>query len=402
MRGARGTQIKSRGPISAKALMAFAGMVLSGGIAGAEADAQSSLSTVQATSRPALLRETKLSYRIGSGFSSFANEREQEQSIGLSVDGDLRMRLLPRLTLSARGSARLASGYAQSRFGDQVPSSGLSLQEVVMAARILNFDSAKLTLSAGAVNQRDLGADLLVSSQPFPGVREILTVGSKAFSVRLWAQQTIPTSKTLSTRSIDAEVTPSFMTETAELMIEPLDGLKAKAYATHFVFNNLPSAVAVDSVVYGNTTDETGPLTSQFKYRFEGFLGGGSVEAELGRSMGLGLNGYLVQNAAAPEGYRNAQKIETFLRIGLPGDIDLTPSAGVFFSESDVAPGFYNSSELGHNNRQGWMAAVETLFKEERFKLRGEYVDADLINSSRDQSRQQFFMIRFETLYDLF
>jgi hypothetical protein len=48
------------------------------------------------------------------------------------------------------------------------------------------------------------------------------------------------------------------------------------------------------------------------------------------------------------------------------------------------------------------MAAVETLFKEERFKLRGEYVDADLINPSRDQSRQQFFMIRFETLYDLF
>lgn len=360
------------------------------------------LSTVQAPLKITNSRETKLFYRIGSVFDSFANEREQEQSIGLSLDGDLRMRLLPRLSLFARGSAQLASGYAQSRFGDQVPASGLSLQEVAMSVRVLNFDAAKLTMSAGALNQRELGADLLVSSQPFPGLRESLHIGSKAFAVRLWAQQTIPTSKTLSTRSIDAEVTPSFMTETVELSIQPSDSLKAKSFLTHFLFNNLPSAVAVDSIVYGNTTTETGPLTSQFKYRFEGLVAGGSVEAELVRSAALGLSGYLAQNAAAPEGYRNAQKVEGFLRIGLPGDIDLTPSAGTFFSESDVAPSFYNSSELGHNNRVGWLAAIETLFKKEQFKLRGEYVDADLINPSRDQSRQRFFMIRFETLYDLF
>lgn len=343
----------------------------------------------------------QFAYRLSSQFSSFANEREQMQSMGLKAELEAKRRLLPRLLFVARAGANYESGYAQSRFGEFSGNNALVLDETYLSLRILDMTSTRLTLAAGALNQRELETSMLVSDQAFPGARETLTLGSKEFFFKIWAQQTVPTSKSLSTRAVDAEVTPSFLTETAEIGVEPLDGLRGRIFATHYAFHNLPSAVAVDSIVYGNTTDETGPLTEKFKYRFDGFLAGGSAEIDLGRSFSMGVEGYTIQNTAAPESYRNGQRIDTFMRIGLPGDIDITPSAGVFFAESDVSPAFYNDSRIGHNNRQGWLASFETFFKKERFKLRADYTDSDVINPSKDQSRQQIIRFRFETLYDL-
>ena len=87
--------------------------------------------------------------------------------------------------------------------------------------------------------------------------------------------------------------------------------------------------------------------------------------------------------------------------MALPGDIDLIPRAGVFFTESDVSPGFYNAADLGHNNRTGWTAGVETVFKQSGFKLGGDFVHSDLINPSSIQSALTYFQIRFETLHEL-
>jgi hypothetical protein len=71
----------------------------------------------------------------------------------------------------------------------------------------------------------------------------------------------------------------------------------------------------------------------------------------------------------------------------------------VFFAESDVAPGYYNGSDRGHNNRTGWAADLSLAFKKAGFAIGGRFVQADLINSSLVQTRQSFVMLRFETLY---
>lgn len=347
-------------------------------------------------------KETKFAYKMGSGFSSFANEREQAQFFAFGLRGDAKTQLADSLGFRIKAGAELSSGYAQSRFGDNVGKSGFYVQEAVMNWRLLDTSLARVYVSGGALDQGAFDAPLLVDEQAFPGVKESLVLGSsKEFRIKLWAQQTIPTSKTLSTKTVDAEVTPSFTTETAALEIRPVESLRLNAGVTHFTFNNLPSAVAQESVLYGNSISEIGPNTSRFKFRFDGLLATGEVEFDLMSKLTLVLRGHAIQNAAAEEGYRNAQLLQTGLIVRLPGEVELQPRAAVFFIEDDAAPGFYNSSKVGHTNRKGYAAAIDAFFQRQRFKLKAEYVEADVINFNINQSRQQTFTIGFETFYEM-
>lgn len=347
-------------------------------------------------------KDTKFAYKLGSGFDSFANEREQAQYFNFGLNGDFRAQLMEGLTFRVKGGALLNTGYAQSRFGDNVGSSGIFMQEAVLSVRAIDSNLIRLYTAAGAIDQGALEAPLLVSRQAFPGIKETLVIGnSKEFRLKLWAQQTIPTSKTLSTKTVDAEVTPSFLSETLELAIEPSDIFGAKASITHYNFNNLPSAVALESVIYGNTVNEIGPNTSRFKYRFDGFMARGELNLKLTSGFGWMMSGYAIQNMGAEEGYRNAQMIQTGFKIALPGEVELTPMANTFFVEDDAVPGFYNSSFVGHNNRQGYGGMLEAYFQRQRFKLRAEYVDAGVINYNVNQSRQQTLSLSFETFYEM-
>lgn len=344
-------------------------------------------------------KRMSLSWKFGLGAESFANEKEQVQSTGFGVQGDLRYRLLRSLDLSANARALLQSGYAQSRFGDNAPSSGVALGEAVLRFRPVSFFS----FHAGAIDQGHLEAPLLVSSRPFPGVLQKLMFGDRDFSVVLRTQQTVPTSTTLSTRAVEAEVTPYFLSETLAMKARAADWLTLKTYGSHFMFRSLPSTVAFESEPYGNTVEDLGPNSSRFKFGFEGWVAGGGGKIQFSPAIAWNLDGQVIQNTQAPETYRNAQMASSGFEIALPSEIDLLPKAEVFFAESDVAPAFYNSSEYGHNNRTGWAAELGVKFRQAGFKLGGRYVDAEVINPSHDlnQSRQQYMMLRFETTYEV-
>lgn len=347
--------------------------------------------------------DTKSAYKLSSGFDSFANDREQSQFFGMTAAADFKAQLLSGLSFRTKAGATLSSGYAQSRFGDNVGRSAIWFEEATLNQRVLDSNMARAYFNAGALNQGDLGMRFLVDRQPFPGVRQAVVFGSKdRAQLKIWAQQTIPTSRTLSTKAIDAEVTPVFTTETVELKLKPSEGIQLSGFLTHFSYHNLPSAVALESQGYGNTVEETGPNTARFKFRFDGVGAGGSAYFQLSRNLGWQFGGYVLQNSQAPEGFRNAQVVRTNLTIGLADDIDLIPSAAVFFSEDDVAPAFYNDAYLGHNNRQGYLGAMEVFFQKQRFKLRAEFTDSDVINFNINQSRQQTLSIGFETFYEIF
>lgn len=347
-------------------------------------------------------KETKFAYKFGSGFDSFANEREQSQYFGFGIGGDFKAQLMDSLAFRAKASANVSSGYAQSRFGDNVGASGLYVDEAVLNLRAFDTSIARMYVAGGALSQGVFDSSMFIGRQAFPGVKETLVFGNaKEFKLRLWAQQTIPTSKNLSTKTVDAEITPSFLTETVDLQIKPNDTFTMKAAVTHFKYNNLPSAIAQESIIYGNTVDEIGPNTSRFKYGFDGVFASAGLDVDITRRFGWWISGAVVQNAAAPEGYRNAQHIKSGFKIGLPGEIDVVPSFGTYFIEDDAVPGFYNSSGIGHTNRQGYGGALETFFQRQKFKLKAEYNDADVINFNLNQSRQQSLTIGFETFYEM-
>lgn len=348
--------------------------------------------TTQADDVPSS-KKLKLRWNLSLQGDSFSNEREQAQTTGFGIGGQLRYRLAQGLSFRASLGMTLQSGYSQSRFGDNAPRSGLDLREAVVQYRPFSF----FAFEAGAIDQGQLKMPLLVSSRAFPGVVERVLVGDRKFGAELRAQQTVPTSTQQQTKTVEAEPMPSFLSETLRVRAMPTSFWTLRASATHFRFNQLPMRVALDSSPFGNTLKAD---QDRLMYQFQGYGGGGGTSLEITRAVTWNVDGHVVQNIDAPEGYNLAQLITTSFDLHLPNDIDLRPQAEIFFAESDVSPAFYNDSGYGHSNRRGYAADFLATFKQAGFKCGLRYVNADLIDQNTVQSAQQYVMLRFETLYD--
>lgn len=338
-------------------------------------------------------RKLKVRWNLSLQGDSFANDREQAQTAGFGVGGQIKYRLAQGLNFRASIGVTMQSGYAQSRFGDNAPRSGLDLREAILQYRPFSF----FAFEAGALDQGQLKMPLLVAPRAFPGVAERILLGNRRLGMELRAQQTIPTSTQQQTRTVEAEPMPSFLSETLRVRGMPTSFWTLRADATHFRFNQIPRQVAMNSAAFGNTLRADIDL---LEYQFQGFAGGGGTSLEITRAVTWNIDGHVMKNTDAPEGYNLAQLISTSFDLHLPGDIDLRPQGEIFFAESDVSPAFYNDSGYGHSNRQGYAADLLATFKQAGFKLGLRYVNADLIDQKSVQSAQQYVMVRFETLYD--
>jgi hypothetical protein len=365
------------------------------------AAAQLSTQLTEPETASSVRHRLSLSWKAGIDGGSFANEKEQAQTAGFDLSARFRYRMFQGLEARSALGARMQNGYAQSRFGDNTPKSGLDLGEALLQLRYPFNSPSFVTLQAGAINQAHLNAPLLVSSRAFLGATEKIRIGNRIVNAEIMAQQSIPSSTTLSAKTVEAEPMPVFTTETLRLNLAPAnERLKLSVFGTHFAFRDLPSAVASGSELHGNTVVDPGPNQARFKFEFDGWVAGGGAQVGLLPGLAWLLEGQVMQNTKAPETYRNAQLLSTGFEMALPGGVDLTPKGEVFFAESDAAPAFYSDARFGQMNRQGWGAGIEAVFKKQGFKIGGRYVQADVLNPNLLQSRQQFLMIQFETLYD--
>lgn len=343
----------------------------------------------------ALRDGSKLVYRFRMGlvFENFGNELDRAQNTVGVLGINLAYRPIKVFEFRMNADVNVGAGYSQTQFGEFQAPRGILLREVLVRFKPIEA----VSLSAGAIDQKHLQAPLLVNARPFLGAVERVEFGPDEFKVSLVAQQTIPTALNLTSRAVESEPTPSFLSEVLTFSTKPIPNVEASAYGGHWGFRNLPSAIAFDSSAFGNTVSDVAQTTSQFTYQFDGWMAGGTSRIQVVDSLAWKLHGQMLQNTRAPDGYRNGQMVQSSFEITLPGNVVLEPSGIVFFAESDLAPGVYSSDELGHANRQGWGAGLESNFKEYGFKIGGRFVDADVINASPIQSRQQYFKINFET-----
>ena len=358
-----------------------------------------SLST-RITSKNESAPRTRAKWKVGLQGASFADldRDESAQTATLALGSKLCIRLLSMADLTAEGSVSMAAGQAQSRFGDHVPQTGLLLREA-----LFNFRPVRgLSLSAGAVDQGYLESPMLVSERPFPGAIARWRIGDDDFSGELRAQQTVPTSVTMTTKTGLGETTPTFTAGGMAVQGRISEVFEVRANGSYFSFQGLPSKVAVDGSVHGNTVQELGPNTSRFAYDYRGWTAGASARIRAMEGLAFAAGTQLLQNTEAPDGFGNGQSIFAETEIGVPGDIVFKPRGEMFFAESDTSPAFYNSAELGHNNRKGFAADLDVAFRKERFRVGGRYVDAGLIDSDLHQGHWRYWMLRFETMYEAF
>lgn len=307
-------------------------------------------------------------------------------------------KLLPSLQLLGDVSVAGASGFSQSRFGNDSLGSGININEALVSV----FPEGFFSLDAGIINQRFLGSGLLVSDLPFPALRQTLkkewNIEDSTIELGLKAQQAIPTSRTLDNQKrSEKEGTPTFMTQTLYADVEFTDSTSMNASLSRYQFKELPSSVAFESRLLGNTVPFSTASQSQFLFDYQGSLYTLNARQKLVSGLAIYGGAELIENDEAPSAYNRG-----FLtKIGATWnfqDHELDLSVANYFNESDSSPAFYNSSRLGHNNMKGQAYAAAFTY-EELFRVRVQYSDTDVISPNLVNTRRQNLSVALETLY---
>ena len=340
---------------------------------------------------PQAPKKTVAKWKINTSAAAHEGENARGQVAGLGLTLDLQHSINSNFLVKAVGGYTARSGYAQTRFGEIQPKGGIGLGEGSLQAK-----ASALSIRAGIVNQAFWGASQIVDANGWLGSIQALKIGDE-YTAELQAGQSVPTSNQLEAKTTGTEPTPGFTVEMLKLGANPKNAwLGASVYGGHWQYHNLPSAVAKESDVGGNSLIEVNGKT-QYKYQFEGWLAGGSAQINFTEESNLEGHLQVMQNTRAPEAFNAAQTAGATATIGLPGQVSLATTLDFFFNESDVAPASFNGG--AHNNRDGMGVTLESDFKKLGFKLIAEFADISVINPHPLMERFQTYFLKFETHY---
>lgn len=335
---------------------------------------------------------------------STALETQSAQIGGFDLFAETKYQMLETLEARVFLRGKFESGRSQSFFGDIEPANGILVREAAIKYQPADF----FNLKAGVLNQDGLDMPLLVYRQSFPSVSGDLSYGvTEEARVGVTAQYAIPTSQTLAPRTVGAEATPTFVTQT--LYAKWSDrSLNASVTANLFEYNNLPSFVAFESQKYGNTLYVStpgnpiigGPNNSRFNYDFKGWFTTAGASYRMNSLFEPHAYINVIKNTEAPETFNDGQIFGLGTKLHT-NDFIISAAYENYFAESDVAPSFYNSWALGNTNSRGDGVDLWIQFKKKNFRLRAQYYRADVINAGDDlQENQQYFYLGVETGYD--
>ncbi len=312
-----------------------------------------------------------------------------------SFYGNLTYKVSDQFAANVEAYADLGSESSQTVFEDYRSKNGMYLRE---AALILS-PSPWTTFKAGALSQEFLQAPLLLAyDRTFPSALAQMEYKDSNSWIQLVAQQAVPTSETLGTRTTDVEPTPSLSTVSLAGR-QDISDVRLTARATYFSFSQLPSQIASRSQLFGNTVDVNTPTGDEFRYRFEGFEVGTDLLLPLNSKTGLRFTGSYLENSKAPSDINKGQLLSAQLQLDQIESLRLAPSVSYFVNQSDSSPGYYNSGALGHNNRSGYAFELKAKWTKLNIVSKFQYVNSRLINTQPFQPEQNYFLISVGTDY---
>ena len=321
----------------------------------------------------------------------FANQKTQS-SVGLKFNFGYDLTSFLNMQVNPRVTSR--NGYIQAADSASAPkASSIDINEA--SANL--HDKEWVQLSLGALNQSEQFSSLLIDSDlAFPALRLAVNVGEKAKSYAgLYAEAAVPTSSSLTTNSKDFEKTPSF---TAAGLRGKLNsqGWTLKGRASYFEYRDLPTTVATDSTVLGNTPLNTPQSASnEFLYEYRGVEGGLSTRLDVNRNLGFEVEGSAVQNQAAPSGLNQAYSAKAKMDLWTR-QLKWTPSFEYFDLQPDSVVAYYNSDAY-QTNRVGYLAGIALQYHK-MFKVEFKGGERDVAFETATQSRERFFSLTLETL----
>lgn len=326
---------------------------------------------------------------------------QTSETAGVDIRLRSRYYLLENLHADVYLRGKFESGHSQDFFGDLEPASGVFVREGVITLTEDLFYEDDLEVKLGVIDQDWMDESLLIFRKSFPGVKiRYQPRWFRDVDLSFTSQVAIPTSVTLSTRTVEQEETPQFVVQNAFAQWNVSRDTQLSFSGILYQYRNLPSFVAFESQKYGNNAAGfNGPLNSRFSFGFDGWLTTFKANHRLNNTFRPYAQWTTMKNEDAPETFNDSQLIGIGTQINLPRHLIYFEVVN-FFTESDVVPAYYNSWAAGHTNREGWGFDTAIEFKKSNFRIRSYYYQADVINENSPQQNQGFFFIGVETAYD--
>ena len=342
--------------------------------------------------------DTHISWLLGIGGESI-----QEQStsatlatanLRLDVEHDFSKELVTKLEVGIYASAGSSAYFLSDQYK---PGTSVNLNEGSIAWSPTWWGTVK----GGVLKQNEMASPLLIDNQSFAGVSEQIHGWIGFAKVSLTAEQTIPTVDGLSPRNGGAQPMPYLFLEKAAMNWEVSRSSQIRASMSYFDFGNLPSAVASDGLVWGNTIQGLGATASQFNYQYAG------VEASAGFTIGFSkrlkwnADSTYINNLYAPVGSNEGLLIRNGLTFTFNNGMKLTPEIAYIYNQSDSSPAEYNSVAYGHNNIEGYAIGARFDMPKSKLHLNGVWVNGTPIDPNAFQSDHSFVFLGLETDYEL-
>ena len=335
-------------------------------------------------------KKTKTSLNIRSGIINWKEGADNGLVTAIRATGAIEHQLLNSVQANASVSAVTASGRVQ-----EINGNGEGADFNIKEASLMWLPLDSVSLKVGAINQSVLNAPLLVNNRAFIGTSQGFETNPLGVNVKLLAQQLVPTSETLNSDRNVEEPLPYFFTQSVLLETPSDKVVHAGIGLSLFNYSDLPSVVAADSSLLGNTVIGGSGPSSKFAEEFSGYHLSVNGELKLITQASLKLWSTWLENTASESQSRQGQLVGGSLNLNFPS-FRIEPKMEVFFKEADAVPASYSSELYAFNNRRGYRAGVVFELPETGFLASVFYVNADTIFTSAAQDRYENYEIRIE------
>lgn len=344
---------------------------------------------------PLLLTGPSLEWRAGLAGLNRESSDYSGKLVGFRFDAHFRYLLSEELRFDVTPSLRFMSGSVQT----PDPKDGADNRLLLYEAGAAWEPSRIFAVQAGALNQSTLHTSLLMDDRPFPAARTAISFGDeRAALAKLSLESAVPTSTSLSTNTCELEPTPGLQTLAFDLSGKPSPRLEWNAGVGAFAFQNLPSAVAQESSLFGNTVDRASETQSAFRYQYRGVEARAKLWLPVKRwSVRMSAEG--LQNQDAPSGYGSAWTAQGGLGYRMTSRDDIYAGGRVFRIEPDAAVASFANPGYGYTNRAGYAAELTLSFDRNRYQLNAMGGETELIYENYPQSHERFLRLTLETSY---
>jgi hypothetical protein len=298
------------------------------------------------------------------------------------------------LSVDFRPVVKFQSGRSQSLDGAENPTDSFSLKQ----AALRWTPNSYFAMLAGSLNQGTLHTSVVADDIPFPAFRVGARMKPGNFEFGLFGEVSVPASNSLDTNTNEVEPNPIKEALQIQMNWKPNSLLFVKNKFGTYHYKNLPSEVANQSKLLGNTTTTITDDVAAFDFEFRGVEAKTELQIPISQ-FDLTLIAEGARNSGAPETKNTAYLGSIGLRWHASSRNSFFAQGWRFRVESDVAPAVFSSRDLFRTNRNGYEAQLGWHLKKEKFEIKMVYKEADVIEETPAQSRVRYYGLELETDY---